>query len=330
MTSTTVSSTLPSSCNLVSYEPWFSPSPGTYVSYFNEGPQVAATPSQLNLSSSMNNLSSSYPFVHGVEITKQSQYDAGLVKIWSGLPGHESLLTWYGEKGPSINTPFYDDESAYLTDAKSITTNNPKLPILLFPLQSIANGKTGTVRYKTKKPAKISYRTDQDIESVIMDGVIEPLSVRLQPSFYSSDVPIDPHSIRGSFGQGNSDVNGASDQVLTVDYFDSAAKHSRFIREQLPFIDLETSVSESLRNVPGLSSVIFSVPSKPYTDARYVRNTVDSQDDGDSVLTAALSLMTGSTENYIRFDRRSATCGWDYDNDAAVGTDSLAFGGMTY
>ena len=43
-----------------------------------------------------------------------------------------------------------------------------------------------------------------------------------------------------------------------------------------------------------------------------------------------MSMMTGSTDNYIRYDEVSATCGWYYDNNMSVGTDSLAFGGMTY
>ena len=41
-------------------------------------------------------------------------------------------------------------------------------------------------------------------------------------------------------------------------------------------------------------------------------------------------IMTGSTDNYVPPGKKSATCGFVYDNIGYVGTDSIAFGGMTY
>jgi hypothetical protein len=66
-----------------------------------------------------------------------------------------------------------------------------------------------------------------------------------------------------------------------------------------------------------------------FNDARLVRNTIDALSEPRDML-AAMSLMTGSTANYIRYDQRSANCGLVYDNNVAVGTDSMVFGGMTY
>jgi hypothetical protein len=47
-------------------------------------------------------------------------------------------------------------------------------------------------------------------------------------------------------------------------------------------------------------------------------------------LGAALSLMSGSTNNYIPYNKVSATSGWTFDTTAGVGTDSLAFGGQVH
>jgi hypothetical protein len=67
----------------------------------------------------------------------------------------------------------------------------------------------------------------------------------------------------------------------------------------------------------------------PFTDARLVRNSLSPSAE-DPELDEALSLLTGSTANYVSYKQRSATCGWDYDSTTDVGTDSIAFGGRTY
>ncbi len=67
---------------------------------------------------------------------------------------------------------------------------------------------------------------------------------------------------------------------------------------------------------------------RPFDDTRYIRNTLPSSS-YDSTLNAALSLMSGSTDNYVSFKQKSGVAGAYYDNTPA-GTDSIAFGGMTY
>lgn len=47
-------------------------------------------------------------------------------------------------------------------------------------------------------------------------------------------------------------------------------------------------------------------------------------------MAAAINSMSPQTDNYISIKQRSSSAGWDYDNNVAVGTDSIAFGGMTY
>jgi hypothetical protein len=347
-----------------SSQPNFSPLPINDRVFFDEGPRVMnrKKPSKIDEETSMSNLSSSYAYTQGVEINRQSMYDAGLAKIWSGEPGHQMLRAWYGTTGPSISSPFTDDESAYLLDASAIIKSNRQLfPIMLFPIQAAATDTSGTLRYKTtavrtSQGNVVKYRADQDNAAVVMDGVIESLVIRQQRSMFNSDVPVNPHVPGGSTGMGNQDSGLASDQVLTVDYHNVAL-------EQLPFIDnsqnvtrysfernpgsafpvtssvtgtpLTSSLTTSITN-PVITHVVSEAPFGAFSDTRYIGNAHDPTGgqavniDNNWQIDAALSLMTGSTNNYVSFDRRSATCGWSYDNNAAIGTDSLPFGGMTY
>jgi hypothetical protein len=301
------------------------------------------------LSTGSQNTTTIDAYTQGVELSQLKRHDAGFVKIWSGEAGHQLLVAWYGENGPSITNPFTDDPTAYFTDPSSIIKNSPKFPVLLFPIQTtedLTSQGNPTLRYKTIRTPRaaggsVFYRIDQDIAAVTMNGVIEPLAIRLQPSFYSNDVPTNPHVIGGSVGPGNEDAAKSSDLVLTVDYYD-VTKH------QPPFVDaaqnvnqfrfktvivggistIQTSSITSLSN-PTTGSVVIGAQLGTFIDARYVRNVLPDPLE-DTNMTNALSPMTGSTANYVRFDQRSATCGWSYDNNTAIGTDSLVFGGMTY
>jgi hypothetical protein len=285
-------------------------------------------------------------YLQGVELTQLKRHDAGFAKIWSGEAGHQMLVTWHGETGPSITDPFTDDETAYFTDPTAIIRNNPLFPVLLFPIQAAPENTppARTLRYKTThsprpKGGLAVYRTSQDNSGVTFNGAIEPLVVRLQPSFYSNDVPINPHIVGGFVGCGNVDVVGSTDQVVTVDYYDTS-KH------QPPFTDNEYAINQThFQSVSGsmtpLTSSVATLSDRAvvhkasrallgaFIDKRYVRNVLPDPFE-DASMTNVLSLMTGSTDNYVRFDQRSATCGWSFDNNTAVGTDSLAFGGMTH
>jgi hypothetical protein len=292
---------------------------------------------QYGLSSSSIDTSVIDGFTQGVELTQLKRHDAGIAKIWSGEPGHQMLLTWYGDKGPGITQPFSDSGTAYFQDATAIVDNSPNLPVLMFPLQAPQPGSDfKSQRYVTKRATnKVFYRVDQDLNYAILNGVIEPLTIRLVPSFYTNLV--DPRGIVGSIGSGNEDEADRSDQVLTVDYYDVKRQQApfadisqnphqfRFIRGTVPL----TSASVLSLNVPVTPPVAVRAVIDPYVDVRYVRNTVASPYESTSMLNA-LSLMTGSTSNYISDNRRSATCGLVYDNTTQIGTDSLVFGGMTH
>lgn len=286
------------------YSQLFSPSNANTPAFFDEGPQVVVRPTKkTNLSGSLNNLSGSYAYVQGVEITQQEQYVAGLVKVWSGDAGHVLRASTFGQDGNLFRPAGFADAE--------------KFSALQF-VKAQANG--SPLWSKTLAYPLIVGDIDQ-VETVDLTGVIEPLTIRAAAGMFSTFVPAEAHSIQGSVGEGNRDPRGGGEAVLTVDFF--APK-----RSIVPFLD-QVNATNTLPT-PGFFQNNFAVLD-PFLDARYSRNTTSTNGDvEDAILIDSMDHMTGSTDNYIRFNQRSATCGWSYDANVAIGTDSLVFGGLTH
>lgn len=151
------------------------------------------------------------------------------------------------------------------------------------------------------------------------DGVLEPFMIRELPSLYSHTAPADPHSTKGAVMAGNEDETNSSDLVLTV--------YNVIDNDQLPFED-DTLTEDGTVFINGTHRTKRSFLT-PFVDERFVCN-VSSSANRSAQFNAALSMMTGSDDNYFTFKQKSMPCGQDYDRCAAVGTDSLAFGGTGY
>ena len=300
-----------------SYSPTFSPLTIGDTPFFDEGPRTlnVTKPTATDRATSLGNLSSSYPYVQGVEMTKQSMYDKGLVKIWSGDTTHILKQCIFGQsKNYSLFPPFTVSGSArvqtqYFQDADRFN------PQLFLQSQEFA-----TTIFEPLLTFPIIIGDNDQLENYNLNGIIEPFPIRSVVGFFSTYAPTEPRGIRGELSDGNDNQLGGTDSILTVDYFDP----THGITPYLDMIDIINGLP-----LNGYFQYEFT-PVLPWADTRYTRNTIDLNDDMDAVLVAALSLMTGSTGGYINFDQRSATCGWSYDNSTAIGTDSLAFGGMTY
>ena len=125
---------------------------------------------------------------------------------------------------------------------------------------------------------------------------------------------------------GNEDAAGSSDLIETIYAWDVNSEFS-------PFVDANHALDGTILINGNFRAD--RVALSPFFDRRLIRNVAS----GSYYLTAsvaltpvevALSPMTGSTDNYIASGERSATCGWDYDSNTSIGTDSLAFGGFRY
>lgn len=274
-----------------SYQPQFSPQPVHDKLFFDEGPRVLNVKSKLTASFVGSiDTSASDPYVQGVEITRQDQYDAGIAKIWSGNPGHILKPNSFG-MGKGFDRPRFDDSS-----------------IRNKALQS------GVVTCDQYVTLPISTGDNDQLENFSFNGIIEPLSIRAVAGFFSTYKPIEAHSIKGSFVSGNSSQFNESDVVVTVVTFEPKQHINSYVDK--------TARLATRTNRSKLTVLL------PFSDARLVRNTLPGSHTSDTML-EAMSLMTGSTGNYISYNQRSATSGWYYDNNAS-GTDSLVFGGMTY
>lgn len=271
------------------------------TSFFDEGPVVRYSVGVAQNTSSIDT-SQIDAYRQGVEITQMKHFDAGIVKIHAGEPGHMLRRNRFGMDRNYRTEPVFEELDYFQSELflRAQELDSPLLwNILTFPI--------------------ITSDNDQ-IENYVFDGVIEPLTIRSRASFFSIDVPFEAHDVRGALMGGNTDSTGASDQVLTI-----YVRNSSTMSEMLPYLDLVDLIGGRFP----LNGYFQHEKShiKPFADIRYPRNV--SLQSYDASLESALSLMTGSTDSYIRFDERSATSGWDFDSNL-IGTDSLAFGGMTY
>lgn len=218
------------------------------------------------------------------------------MKIHAGEPGHVLKRTGYGMFHQFRSDPAYTDIDYF----------NPVAYI------------SSSIRYTTNK-AIVTGDNDQT-ESRTWDGVIEPLTVRAKAFLFEFDKNYFPHDVRGSLSGGNEDQTLSSDRVLSLDYYVSTTTPVAF-RDHV----------EQSSNHPPINGAfnVNHVKIKPFVDERFNRNMSSSIARGSDI-EGYMADMTGSTDNYISHKQRSSTCGWVYDNSTTIGTDSIAFGGMTY
>lgn len=287
-----------------SNKPIFSPIREFETSFFDEGARRsnvrASTTDSISGSIDTRSIDA---YAQGVEITTQRRYDAGVVKIWSGEHGHQLRKNRFGmdnERLSSGTLAFADSD--YFNAKRFIEAQDSSSPLW-----------SGIITYP------IVVGDNDQTENGNFNGVIEPLSIRKIANFTSIDAPFEAHDVKGAFGNGNYHSRGSTEQVVTVFEFNEREREIGFLDliDTLGDIQLNGYFSDSLARLV------------PFKDERLIRNTSGSFYDSAD-LNAAISLMTGSTDNYIRSSYKSAACGRDYDNTTSVGTDSLAFGGMTY
>lgn len=159
------------------------------------------------------------------------------------------------------------------------------------------------------------------LETSLLDGILEPFAIRILPSFWSHSTPNDVRSLKGALMDGNEDAATASDQVETIYVYDVNI-------EQTPFVDKVLEVDGTILMNSNFRTSRSDL--KAFVDVRLVGNTTSSLGKRTPTMSAFMSHMTGSTDNYISYRQRSAACGFTYDTNVEVGTDSIAFGGMVY
>lgn len=270
--------------------------------YFDESVHVQKKPDPNSTRAGVDT-SSIDAYRQGVEITHSKLFGAGIVKIHAGEPGHVMFRSTYGDSRflePSRRTKWFSDLDKF--DSKHFIEAQEHVSYLDSDMFSF--------------PLIVDNR-ERWVDSTY-DGIIEPLDVRSVAGVYSIDVPFIAHSIKGEVMKCTvGSEGGAADVDQLVD--SGTTTHS------LAFLDLVDKYHEYFTWWPKPSISPYNDLSKMPTAEEY--ETVGS---GDVEFVSLLTLMTGTRDSYQLKNRRSTTSGWEYDTGMLQGTDSIAYGGMTY
>lgn len=283
---------------------FFDPSLSNTTSFFDDAP-ASRVRSDAEAHSQMS--SSIDAFRQGVEISSMKHFGAGIVKIHSGEPGHVLRQLNVGLNHKVDHVPFVEvDGFSYrslpLAQELSIPTFDG---IVTMPSSSI---------------------TVVQNKGSVMDGVIDPLSIRNPRPMKRIDGVIAVNTVNASLQAGNVDASGASDSVETV--YDTLQSTGPYVENYASSYFIENDGTQRT-STTFKSGYVETSELAAFVDARYVRN--DVSDVQDNEISAMLSNMTGSTEVYVSsaLSKKSSPCGWTYDTCFA-GTDSITYGGRTH
>ena len=295
------------------------------LQFFDEGPIVYKKPIVIN-SSSIDTREIDQ-FRHGVEITQQ-KHTIGTFKVSAGTPGHIVRPQAYGIAKLEIGSPNYYTE---------IDNFNPVNYIGSQPFDSNSNA---SFTY----PVVITSDNNQ-LENIIFNGIIEPLSIRKVISFFSIEYPYESRAFRGSLMAGNSEqFKMSTDQVVTVDYvqkklepgyfyngYRKAFANNKFYLDAFKIVSSGSITGIDRHNGDYLNDAQNYI--EPFVDKEeydYLEDMGITKETHGIDMYNVFTVMTGSTDNYVPPGKKSATAGFVYDNIGYAGTDSIAFGGLTY
>lgn len=273
---------------------------GTQVKtqFFYEGPEIKRSIVGIN-SSSINPSTNVDTWRQGVEITQLKHHDAGFVKITAGEPGHIIRQTLFGVGKSHLPDTTYKDLDLFN-------------PVTYIQSQKSDLLKTGFSAYSF--PIVTSDFSQAD--NFLFNGVIEPFPIRQNLSFSNLEFPYNFRTIVAHILGGNLDHTLASDRIVSIDYYDVS-------KQQRPYKDMVGLFA----NKP-LAGVFEKkkAPLGPFDDGFLnMRSGL-----GEFNTLRELKIVNTPDNSFISNKKRSATAGFDYNNNASIGTDSIAFGGKLY
>lgn len=335
------------------------------TAYFYEGPSHAPTrPTDESASGSMNTLAID-GWRQGVELTRQKYYDAGTAKVWSGEPGHALYNSEYGANDVIRKTVPFKDIGKFRTISLVLDDARTVFPILVGDNDAPEGvGSDGAIEplairsvvsfYSTYAPFEAHtmrasfmggnediFRGSDEVTSVdefsdlrtnvpyldmvdMFEGRI-PLNgffifdtAKMSPFEdirYPRNVPttsqddeVSGISVSGTFGAGTAIISNVTN--LTGIFVGRTLIRSGVVLGKVTSINTTTSAITGSNPIGLNGTLSFQVM--------------------DMSVRGALSALEGSTDNYVSSKNVSSTNGWTYDNVVGIGTDSIAFGGMTY
>lgn len=250
-------------------------------------------------------------YKHGVEILREKDWTAGIVKISAGTAGHLQGVNRYG-----------------ITDARIIIEDSYYSEIDSFnAVEFVESG--GTYESSGRYPLFIKSDFNQP-EKIVMDGTIEPFPIRPFISNFSLNVPFEPRSFKGQFGNGNINWRFSSDQVLSVDYRKIVKNSTAWFMDDIGSLELGSGSLAYLGSTSNIGYINTEERSNPsfVEDGEKPRGFPLTSSYGSQLSSALLSLPPGGT-TYVSDGQVSSACGFTYEN-SIFGTDSIAYGGFLY
>jgi hypothetical protein len=273
-------------------------------SWYYEGPQELTKIANAVLTGSIDTTAID-PYRQGVELTQQQHWSNGVVKIHVGDADHRIRQNIFGQSRPRI-----DNDSPEASWHKDVDYFDPI---------KYVQAQTGGM-YIPDFTFPIITSDIDEAENYVFNGVIEPFAIRAVVSFFSLQIGQEMTGIKGEVMEGNSDPRLASESVVHVHAYE-------IVHDATPFLDM----IDMIANVPTVAYYDNNIAViSPFVDANSYEITVreqllrNSQD-----MCNAINSLEFATENYVPTGSMSPTSGVTFDN-THVGTDSLAFGGMTY
>lgn len=264
---------------------------------FVEAPNVPGTRATADMSGSDTALIDHMR--QGVEIITDVQRYAGtLPRLDTGEDDHTIDITVYGQS------------SEFIIDAKFEEL------VKFDPVAIIYN--TASLVY----PVVLDNASFNDIETI--GGFVEPLTIDAR-NFLVSTTEFEPHTIRGTFGNGNEDAFRRSDTVVSI--IDSC--------ETVQALNLYVDASDSMGVASGAINLggLFPEGEKtitPFNESAYLNRTFASGSlSGSNSYGIVVAIVSMSSDSDILFlaRQKSTSTGFTYDN-SPYGVDSIAFGGM--
>lgn len=228
-------------------------------------------------------------YLQGIELTQDKQFFAGVAKIWSGYPNHELPQTEFGESQIfEEDLPFEEKRKYNAIDF--IQHSDQKSSFEFFTVYALKHSR---------------------------DGAIEPFDVR-SGSLDGHALPL--HSIKGTFGQGNTNEFGETDQVTDQFRINTTSSFGFFVDSNV-LLKRETYRTGLLPRETYLA---------PYTDDFPYKIGLKQPTSASAPFITARNAMSGTDLNSRLANKsKSMTCGFVYDG-ATNGTDSRAFGGLKW
>jgi hypothetical protein len=286
----------------------------TGLAYVTSSIELDSSGAQRKILAGTNDFVSSSNFnthKQGVDIRRERDWTEGLAKISAGNPGH---LHFFGRYGATDATLFLEEN--YYTELD-----------VFDPVDFVQTG--GTYYSTGRYPLFIKSDFNQP-EKILLDGIIEPLTIRPVISRFSLNTPFEPRSFKGQFGNGNMNWRAAADQILSVDYRTSPSSNESWFIDDYGTVDMGL---DSIVNL-GNASIIGYINHTETKVPAYVENGDRprgyplTSSYGSQLSSALVDLLPGG-DTYVADGQVSSTCGFTYDNPV-LGTDSISYGGLLY